>query len=502
MIQRLYWVRTEMRFLAALCLLGGLLPTNARGENQLTRLTALEKRGTRVSTLGFALDSGEILWEHNATTSLVPASVSKLVMGAAALEKWGSDHTFTTRFWTNGSQQGDTLKGDLIFEGVGDPYLTNEKIWFLATDVARRGIRKIQGNLVLNASRFDRRDRDRSRSGGRNASRNAYDSPLSAIGVNFGVLAAVISPGSRTGVPATVDLEPFTMPGFAPSGNVTTSKPSSRSSLKVTRRNDKTGDTILMSGAIPAESFPERVYRSVSEAEPYAGAVLRTFLEKSGVSISGQTRVDDSPLPKGLIPVAQVEGYPLSWQMAGLMKVSNNYIADMLTLQLAPAPAATLANGAAELERFVHEATKRSTAYKACKGKITPIRMISGSGLTPENRLSARDVVAILENLYENPREFPTLLAALPIPGSEGTVRTRFNTPEEIHLRDRVRAKTGTLTEPFSAVGLAGYARLPKKGWIAFAFLVNGQSGKNDPGVVAIRSAIDADLARLLPATP
>jgi len=94
----------------------------------------------------------------------------------------------------------------------------------------------------------------------------------------------------------------------------------------------------------------------------------------------------------------------------------------------------------------------------------------------------------------------PSFWAALPIPGVEGTtVRRRFSGRNEQHLQQRVRAKTGTLTEPYDAVSLAGFSRLNSGSSAAFAIIVNGTEKNPAVGVERIRDAMDADLSRLLP---
>lgn len=490
--------------LAALASISIQLPapsTTALAANgDLPALGALERQGAQVAAFAVALDSGQVLVDHNSTTRLTPASVTKLVLGAAALERWGSEHVFYTRFWADGPVRNGVLEGNLILEGVGDPYLTNEKLWFLATDVGRRGIRTVKGNLVLNTSAFAPTGRDSSREAGALASQNAYDSPLSAAGVNFGVLAAVVSPGDGEGKPAQLGLEPYAMPGFFVTGQVRTGRSETKPNLTVTRRATAAGDEIRVEGTIPSNGFPARVYRSVSEADTYAGSVISAFLKQAGVELKGRVDVDNNPLRKNLTPVAEVDGYPLAWQMQGLMKVSNNYIADMLTLKLDKAPQATLAGGSRELENYLHGVLDRSRWHNKSLPFKGPLVLQSGSGLTPENRMAPRDVVAVLESMYENTREFPSFLAALPIVGGEGTVKNRFTKEGQAFLRDRIRAKTGTLSQPRDAVGLAGFVRLSNLGWVAFAVLVNGTERFPHPGIPTIRAAMDADLARRFPA--
>jgi len=466
-------------------------------------LTALVKQGARVSAFAVNLRTGETLLDLNASDRLTPASVTKTVLAAHALERFGSESTFKSRLFRRGALVGDQLKGDLVFVGAGDPSLTNEKLWFLTTDVARVGIREITGDIVLNTALFGLERADANRLAGQHASTHAYDSPLSAAAVNFSVLAVVASPGKAPGIPGRVALEPYDLENVRLTGRVNTG---SGNRLAASRVDKGSYDAVVASGTVASSAFPQRVYRSVSDADAYTAATLRAFLAAAGVRVRGKWKVERaSPVLSGagaLAPVAEVEGFPLDWQLRGLFKMSNNFIADMLTIQLdlaehAKKSGGTLSGGADALQDYARAALLESRF----KGGANPSGLLieSGSGLTPANRMSARDVVAILDRMNANAREFPSFLAALPIAGSEGTVKRRFDTDDTRHLRDTVRAKTGTLTEPIDAVGLAGYSRTKSGDWVAFCTLVNGSSRVPTLGVDRIRDAIDADLAVLLP---
>jgi D-alanyl-D-alanine carboxypeptidase/D-alanyl-D-alanine-endopeptidase (penicillin-binding protein 4) len=61
-----------------------------------------------------------------------------------------------------------------------------------------------------------------------------------------------------------------------------------------------------------------------------------------------------------------------------------------------------------------------------------------------------------------------------------------------------VALKTGTLNEPVSVCGIAGYLRKRDGGWIAFAVIVNGGPGrKHIPNETAMRAA-QSDLEDIL----
>ena len=465
-------------------------------------MRALEKAGARVSGLVVRLRDGAVIGSINPDRRLTPASTSKLVLAAAALEKWGSEHSFVTKFFTTGARKGGVLLGDLIFEGAGDPSLTNEKLWFLATDIARLGIRQVNGDLVLNTSLFGPIETDGNRAAGARMSTHAYDSPLSAVAVNFSVMAVVASPGAQVGSEGHMALEPYPLESVKLAGSVGTSALAG-AKIGVTRSRNGRTDLLNVGGKVPLGSLPMRVYRSVSDAEQYSGAVLKAFLANAGVVVKGNVRVSRTPVSPQAKAVAAIDSFPLDWQLRGLFKMSNNFIADMLTLQLdldeQKDRGATLSGGALKLTKYIHQVLSESTYVPARTKPEGELVLDSGSGLTPENKLSARDLVAVLGRMYANGREFPSFLAALPIPGAEGTIRKRFSSSEAKHLQNRLRAKTGTLTEPRDAVALGGYSRLKDGDWVAFAVVVNGSSAHPSFGVDAIREAVDSDLARLLP---
>lgn len=490
------------KFALSMLSLATLTHASARGADpeSFDGLRKLDANGARVTAFALNLRTGEVLGEWNPDQRLTPASVSKIVIAAAALEKFGSEHTFKSSLFTTGVVRNGVLKGDLVFAGAGDPYLTNEKLWFLATDVARAGIRRIDGHLVVNSGLFDVQDAGIDRKLATKKSRNAYDSPLSAAALNFSVMGFVVSPGQGVGDKAHLALEPYSLETSQIVGQVkTTAGRSSR--VSVTRVKRGQTDVFAASGSIGQLSDPVRVYRSVSDPDSYAASVLKAFLEKDGVVVRRGSRVEKEFKASHGRAVATVEGFPLSWQLLGLFKVSNNFIGDMLTLQLdsdlQPRRSATLRGGAERLETYMKEVVVG--AAKPLSSDTKGLVLKSGSGLTHENRLSARDVVALLQRMYANTREFPAFLSALPVPGAEGTVRNRFQSRNTRHLQDRLRAKTGTLSEPRDAIGLAGYSRLKNGDWVAFCTIVNGTEKNPSVGIETARRTIDEDLAELLP---
>jgi D-alanyl-D-alanine carboxypeptidase/D-alanyl-D-alanine-endopeptidase (penicillin-binding protein 4) len=481
-----------------------------RASDSMPALEKLQRQGARVSALVVNLESNENMAVVSADELLTPASVTKLVLAATLLERFGPDYTFKTRVLTEGSLRGDTLDGDLIIQPGGDPGLTNEYLWRLATDVARLGIRKINGNIVLETGLFANipvSDRDTNRAVGASGSNNAYDSPLSAAAVNFSVLGVFVAPGQSAGQPAAVALEPYPMDSVSLINEVKTVANGAPSRIEVSRSSRAGRDVVTANGTIAADAKPRTVYRSVSDPDRYALDVYGGFLGAAGVTFSGKkVRSGLEAKKESGREVLVLESQPLEWQLRGLLRYSNNFLADMLTIHLDEenTTGKTLAGGSNVLSAYLAADERGGAANReaatlsnsARQGKQP--RIESGSGLTPENRLSARDLTKVLKRVYANGLLFGHLYAALPGAGHEGTLRDRFGGASEQWLQGQLRAKTGTLTEPVVAVGLAGFSRTKAGQWAAFGIIVNGAKGSSGVTVGSARAAIDQDLGRIL----
>ena len=305
----------------------------ARPESQ--SLSKLILNGAKVSALVINLSSGKVLNKINENQRLTPASITKLILGSKALETWGSDKTFLTQIYARGKITEETLNGDLIFYGSGDPSFTNEKIILLMSQVAKLGIKNITGNLVVNKSYFGDIEEDLERKLAQQKSHNAYNSPLSSAAVNFSALELMVVPNANAGQPATISTQPFAMPYYNIVNHVKTVTTNTSHSIQVERNTENGVDTFTLTGEISANKSPIHFYRAVSQPEEYAGQVLLSYLHFLGIKISGKIDIENKPLQQTDTLIAQQDGYPLNWQLDGLFKMSNNFIADMLTLNLA-----------------------------------------------------------------------------------------------------------------------------------------------------------------------
>src|SRR6266851_4406289 len=196
-----------------------------------------------------SLDTGKVLYSLNSNKLFVPASTTKLLTEGTVLAKLGADYRFHTRIYrTAPIDSKGKLKGDLVLVASGDPNLSNRirpdgtlafvdedhsyngpavdgdpltVIKQFAKDVAAKGIRKIEGRVLVDASLFP----DGPREGGTSV-------VMSAIIVNDNVIDLVATPGAKPGDPATFVSTPQTS-YVKFSGRLTTGPPNSKMTVDI-----------------------------------------------------------------------------------------------------------------------------------------------------------------------------------------------------------------------------------------------------------------------------
>ncbi len=321
----------------------------------------------------------------------------------------------------------------------------------------------------------------------------SYDAPLASIGVDFGTwcidvrATATDAPASVTGCTARLPIQI--------QGTVATTRDNTGRALRVERFTDRDGQDTLRVGGTIAAGTSQRVYRAMSDPARGAGLLLAAALNSAGIDVQGGLLVKEGVVPGDAYLVAAVTGLTLKEQLGRMLRFSNNYIADVLTLTLAadmddPAPT-TLATAAQVLSNFMLR-TQPSTN----RTQRSPPLLDSGSGLTPENRLSANDLVRLLVYEYRDTRNFGPFYGGLVIPRQSPF---NFLRNGSAAWQDRVALKTGTMDDPHSVCGVAGFLRKKDGGWIGFAAIVNG--GTTQMRRVPLYKALEAirgDIEQLL----
>lgn len=439
--------------------------------------------------LAIRLTDGKVLYEKNPDQLMSPASVTKVITAAAALTRFTPVHTFKTRLHHSGVRKNEKILGDLIVVGDGDPYLVSEKLWQMAADLRNMGVREFTGDLIVDNSLFGDESRDASRKFGEKSSVNAYDAPVSALGVNFNTFAVAVAPGESAGKPAFVGVDPYPLRGLVIDNEVQTAKAKSTRNVAVKRVSTGKEEKVVASGTMPEGAAIAKIYRSVGDHVKASGEYVKAFLKQEGIVVRGV--VKEGRLPETASFLYEIDGYDMRKLVSGLMIFSNNYVADVLVKRLGAAfpqsgrpdapGSGTYANGIHVLNDFLRKEV----------GIKSEFVLKNGSGLDTDNRLTARQITDVLAYMEGRMEVFPEFLGSLPATGWDGTLKKRFGKSETEGLKGLVRAKTGTLSEPVSVAGLAGYFRHPKHGMVAFTILENGNQGKAQPSISDLRERQD-----------
>jgi serine-type D-Ala-D-Ala carboxypeptidase/endopeptidase (penicillin-binding protein 4) len=457
-------------------------------------LTALSRDGARVSAAAIDLDTGAPIDHLDPDTRLIPASLTKLVTAAASLQQWPADRMFRTTLVTTGEIQDGSLRGDLVLKSAGDPSLDDHSLWTLAAQLKAYDITSVHGGLVISLAPFGQIPcgaADRCQAEHRTD--RAYNAPIGALGVDYGNWCVMVRP-TQPGSDASVHGCGVAHLPIPLAGTVRTGAAGTPVSLRVERDSTPDGDSLKVGGSIPMGD-DQRVWRAMSDSPHGVGLLLIETLREMGITVSGPVTIATQAPPESARELAAVEGLTLREQLGRMLRFSNNYIADVLTMDIAssinkPAsPPQDLAAGAQALSQFMTRLTPVNPEQRY------GYELYSGSGLTVENRLSANDLAGVLSFQYRNTSHFPAFYGGLTVPRE---APFDFIKNDSDAWLDRVALKTGTLNEPVSVCGVAGYLRKRTGGWIAFAAIVNGSQGHpHIPLDVAMR-AIQADVGDIL----
>src|SRR5882757_1639633 len=420
------------------------------------------------------LDSGRIVYSHDANKLFVPASTTKLLTEGTLLAKLGSDYRFHTKIFRTGElDKKGRLKGDLILVASGDPNLSNRirpdgtlafededhsyggpavsgdplaVIKELAKAVSDKGVKKIDGRVLVDTSLFP----DGGREGGTGV-------VMSSIMVNDNVIDLVATPGAKPGEPIHISSTPQTSYikivnhciTVAADGKLTLEDP-------VFTTNPDGSVTVTLAGSIPAGKEPQTASIAVPSPTTFAETVLREALQALGIAVKPvpvSAQPDFAPMQSSYTPANELADHvspPLAEEIKVTLKVSQNLHAGMgpyLLGVLVAKDAKNPLNKGFEVEREF---------LKDAKLDLSGISQGDGAG-------------GDWADLF---------FRALPILGKDGTLaKIQTANPGAGH----VFAKTGTFDSEdrlngktmLNGKGLAGYVITKSGRKLAFAVYVN-----------------------------
>jgi len=379
------------------------------------------------------------LLAFNAAQAMNPASTMKLVTTYAALELLGPTFVWRTEAYADGNLSADTLEGDLVLRGTGDPKLTIENFWLLLRALRARGLREIRGDLVLDRAYFEPIGDEPARFDGEPF--RPYNVSPDALLLNFKTVRFTFSPDpDRQSVrvvaeprPVQLELAQSVRLAEGPCGDW-------RGRLKADFLPINGAVRVSFSGPYPASCGEQSWNVALLPHDAYVYGVFRQLWEEMGGALKGGFR-EGTPGPSARLLYA-IESPQLAEVVRDINKFSNNVMARQLFLTLS-----------AEVLKLPGNAARSSgviRSWLAQKPLVFPeLAMENGSGLSRRERISAEHLGKLLLAAWHS-AVMPEFIASMPLAANDGTMRRRLNLDS---VAGHVHVKTGTLADARTAAG-------------------------------------------------
>lgn len=426
-----------------------------------TFVNAPEMKRANISVMIKNIETGEPILQHRAEKNTIPASTTKLVTTATALEILGPDFTFTTRLQYDGTIENGVLNGNLYIMGGGDPTLGSKYLgdslflnnWVDA--VKKLGIKKITGSVIGDGSLYDTQGippkwmwEDMG---------NYYGAGAYGISIYDDTYKVYFKSGASGTTPEILRIEPLI--------------PDLHFKLYLKSANINDDDAYFYGapysnersiyGAIPANRNEFSSKGDIPYPALYAAQVFKQKLEADSIEVAKPAEADViNGNPR--ITFFTQKSPTLKDIIANINYKSNNHYAEHLFryLALQTSPQANINDAIDVIKNF----------WKNKDLDISGLIINDGCGLSPSNGISAKFFVDLLTYEANKSDNKDVFVASLPIAGESGTVKKLL---KGTRLQGKVQAKSGSI---FDVQCFAGYINWKNKKY-AFAVLVNNYTG-------------------------
>ena len=417
---------------------------------------------TRTGIKIVSLDNNEVLYERNSKALLRPASNLKLLTTATALSTLGKSFSIKTNLYADTLVTDSTLYGNIYLKGFGDPDFTSLQLAELLSALRRKGISRIDGDIVGDPSYFDDQ-----RWG---AGWMWDDEPFgfaaynSALSINQNCVNVTVTPGAAVGDSAIATIDPPTH-YVTIENEATTSEDTLHSTLEISRRFAERLNVITVKGKIPKAAHPHQEPITVRGPEMYFLTLAKEELNRQHIVFNKTIILDTIPSRARII--AQ-HAQPIDSMIVFLNKTSDNLSAEN-TLKIIGAeicgPPGTTEHGIFVVKQVLHSFGIDTTKFL----------MVDGSGVSHYNLLTPEIYIQLLRGMYSRKDNFDLYYASLPNAGVDGSLETRMKNSA---AQNNLHAKTGTIG---GVSTLSGYVRTADGEMLAFSMMMQNYIGASDP---------------------
>lgn len=367
--------------------------------------------------------SGNVLESYNAGKTVRPASNLKLVSSGAYLDILGPEFQFSTKLYGQGMQSDSVWSGDLVVEGSGDPsidgtFYEDDPLFLFekwTNLLKRKGIKKIEGNMVGNNGLFDDVPYPE---GWEWSDLSFYYAPeISALSFNSNVVDLEVIADGPVGSTPDIQWFPFNTP-YVEFVNEQQITPRGSEYDESYRRVLGT-NVIILRSTLP-QGYYETEPLSVLEPAYYFMDTFQRYLEKSGIEVTGQIFIDSNYYfdHSGMELLDEHKSEPLHKLVRWMNRESDNFYTEMFlkkTVAEVYEVQGSTELGLEMLKEYMYEMDFDTTL----------VSLRDASGMAPATLLKAEDYNQYLLKVKEKDY-FPYLYESLSVGGVNGTLSYRF----------------------------------------------------------------------------
>ena len=457
-----------IRALLPFLLLSVIVPCTVASESTLpaSLRSALDVRQLPDDSLSIYVEdlaTGEVVLDLNSDVARNPASTLKLLTTLVALDVLGPAYKWRTNVYVLGDVEDGHLRGDLLIEGNGDPYLVTERVWQLLREVRQAGIHQIDGDLLLDDSYFDVEEEDPA-AFDRQPLR-AYNVAPNALMMNFKVVRYWFEP-DHDAKSVRVRLDP-------PLDNVNVDN---RLSLQagicrgfqrgITISANDAIDKMTFSGKFPSGCNQYAMDRTVLSHNEFAYGLVMSLWRESGGVFAGTWK--NAVAPEDVEPIVEFRSLPLADVISRVNKHSNNVMARQILHTLS---AEVLGRPGSE-----EGGRKVVREWLLENGMVfSELAFDNGAGLSRDARITAEDMGSMLRFAWRQPY-MPEYLSSLSLSGLDGTLSRRFR---DRTLAGKAHLKTGSMDH---VTAISGYLQARSGRRFSVVALQNYEDVHRGPG--------------------
>ena len=391
---------------------------------------------------------------YNGSKNFNPASLTKIITSFIALDKLGPNYKWKSDFFYTGQLKDGTLQGDLIFVGRGDASFSIDNLEFLIREIQKKGIKKIEGNLILNKSYFGKVpssidfDDDPMR---------AYNVLPNAISIQSNTINFKFKPqNNNVKIEAKPDLKYLKI-----KNNLRLSQKncvSWKQALDYQKANSIQEEMIIFQGHLSKKCSNKEIDLSVIDNGRYFYEVFKYLWVQNGGNFSGGYWVNNNERLEGKL-IASHLSRPLGVLIRDMNKYSLNLMARNLMLTVI----------AEDLKKQVTEDDVNHFVldWLGNQGIANDnIFIENGAGLSRKTYINADTLLEIMDKIYEHPY-MPEMLSSLSVLNEDGTLEKKMPFSK---VKKNGHFKTGSLK---NVSAIAGYFVDKDKNKKILIFLMN-----------------------------